>query len=229
MPDNDAQLEIKKRARRRLVGAVALALAAAIILPMVMDKEPRSTGNDLQIRIPSQEGGNYTSRLIASTASAPVAVPAEPAGDASAPAERPMPATSAPAVVPPKPAAAPAVSAPAANSTPVGAAPKSEAPPPPHKPDAAARARALLDGGEPAPTAADNHKYFIQLGVYRDAENAKSVRAHAKSAGFASTTEAVGHSTRVRVGPFSDREAADRALAKLKKAGLNNALVVPAK
>ncbi|HHW63868.1 MAG TPA: SPOR domain-containing protein, partial [Rhodocyclaceae bacterium] len=33
---SDAEnLEIKKRARRRLVGAVALALLAAVVLPMV--------------------------------------------------------------------------------------------------------------------------------------------------------------------------------------------------
>ncbi|MFT4174574.1 MAG: SPOR domain-containing protein, partial [Rhodocyclaceae bacterium] len=71
MADSDAQLELKKRARRRLVGAVALALAAAIILPMVMDSAPKPTGNDLQIRIPSQEGGNYASRLITGTPPAP--------------------------------------------------------------------------------------------------------------------------------------------------------------
>ena len=35
---------LKRRGRRRLVGAVALVLAAVIVLPMVFDPEPRGTG-----------------------------------------------------------------------------------------------------------------------------------------------------------------------------------------
>ena len=34
---------LKRRGRRRLVGAVALVLAAVIVLPMVFDPEPRGT------------------------------------------------------------------------------------------------------------------------------------------------------------------------------------------
>lgn len=56
MADKDAQLELKKRARRRLVGAVALALLAVIVLPMVMDDEPRTGSQDIQVRIPSRDG-----------------------------------------------------------------------------------------------------------------------------------------------------------------------------
>lgn len=71
MADNDSQIDLKKRARRRLVGSAALALAAVIILPMVMDHEPRQAVPDVQIRIPSQEGGNFTSRVITGKAPAP--------------------------------------------------------------------------------------------------------------------------------------------------------------
>lgn len=71
MADNDSQIDLKKRARRRLVGSAALALAAVIILPMVMDHEPRQVAPDVQIRIPSQEGGNFTSRVITGKAPAP--------------------------------------------------------------------------------------------------------------------------------------------------------------
>ena len=42
----DAQLQLKKRARRRLVGAVAFAGLAAVILPMVMDEEPKQQVHD---------------------------------------------------------------------------------------------------------------------------------------------------------------------------------------
>lgn len=71
MADNDSQVDLKKRARRRLVGSAALALAAVIVLPMVMDHEPRLPSQDVQIRIPSQEGGNFTSRVITGKAPAP--------------------------------------------------------------------------------------------------------------------------------------------------------------
>lgn len=51
----DAELQLKKRARRRLVGATALALLAVIVLPMVMDREPRPPAQDIQLRIPNPE------------------------------------------------------------------------------------------------------------------------------------------------------------------------------
>ena len=51
----DQLLPEKKRARRRLVGAVALALAAAIGIPMLLDSEPKPLSGDIAIQIPSKE------------------------------------------------------------------------------------------------------------------------------------------------------------------------------
>ncbi|MFZ6686534.1 SPOR domain-containing protein [Undibacterium sp. SXout11W] len=51
----DPVLPEKKRARRRLIGAVALALAAIIGLPMLFDSEPKSLPDDIDIHIPSKE------------------------------------------------------------------------------------------------------------------------------------------------------------------------------
>lgn len=45
----------KKRARRRLVGAVALVLAAIIGLPMILDSEQKPLSNDIAIQIPSKD------------------------------------------------------------------------------------------------------------------------------------------------------------------------------
>lgn len=53
----DAATLLKKRARRRLIGAVALALLAAIVLPMVMDHQPAPPLKDIQVRIPSPDEG----------------------------------------------------------------------------------------------------------------------------------------------------------------------------
>ncbi len=53
---NDPMLPEKKRARRRLVGAIALALAAAVGLPMLLDSEPnKSLAGDIAIQIPSKD------------------------------------------------------------------------------------------------------------------------------------------------------------------------------
>ena len=45
---------LKRRGRRRLVGAVALVLAAVIVLPMVFDPEPKSTQTPVTVRIPAE-------------------------------------------------------------------------------------------------------------------------------------------------------------------------------
>ncbi len=47
------QMTLRRRARRRLVGAVAIALAAVLILPMLFDPEPRPLGPEVDIRIPA--------------------------------------------------------------------------------------------------------------------------------------------------------------------------------
>lgn len=80
---------LKRRGRRRLVGAVALVLAAVIILPMVFDPEPRPTSSSVSVRIPGEGEASFTPKP------APQAQPATPAKPAPAPAPK----------APPKPAA----------------------------------------------------------------------------------------------------------------------------
>jgi DedD protein len=46
---------LKRRGRRRLVGAVALVLLAVIILPMVFDPEPRPVAPPVSVRIPGED------------------------------------------------------------------------------------------------------------------------------------------------------------------------------
>ncbi|MDB5802009.1 MAG: hypothetical protein JWL63_2948 [Rhodocyclales bacterium] len=218
MADNDAQLELKKRARRRLIGAVALVLAAAVFLPMVMDSEPHSGGNDLQIRIPSQEGSNYTSRLITT---APGAVAPAQAVPPMPPPIDPEMASASSSVAASSMASSAAASMAASHSARSSAAPKAAE----SAPGAEARAKALLDGNAAPP--ADPQHFFVQLGAYRDPENVKSVLAQLKRVGMAASTDKVGDKTRVRVGPFKTRQAADAAAARLKRGGLNG--VVTAK
>ena len=45
---------LKRRGRRRLVGAIALVLLAVIVLPWVFDPEPRSSAPPVNVRIPGE-------------------------------------------------------------------------------------------------------------------------------------------------------------------------------
>lgn len=56
---------LKRRGRRRLVGAVALVLAAVIVLPMVFDQEPRGTGSTVNVRIPGEDETPFAPKLPA--------------------------------------------------------------------------------------------------------------------------------------------------------------------
>jgi DedD protein len=51
---------LKRRGRRRLVGAVALVLLAVIVLPMVFDPEPRGTVPPVSVTVPGQDDGAFT-------------------------------------------------------------------------------------------------------------------------------------------------------------------------
>jgi DedD protein len=55
--------ELKRRARRRLVGAIVLALAAAVILPLLLESDPKPLGDDVSIRIPPIDNGKFINPL----------------------------------------------------------------------------------------------------------------------------------------------------------------------
>jgi DedD protein len=55
--------ELKRRARRRLVGAVVLALAAAVILPLLLESDPKPLGDDVSIKIPPVDNGRFVNPL----------------------------------------------------------------------------------------------------------------------------------------------------------------------
>lgn len=218
-PDSDLQL--KKRARRRLVGAIALALLAAIVLPMVMDHEPRPTQQDIQVRIPSQDAGSFTSRVLPG---APTATPLPPAREtaptAAAPAAQDV-APPAPAEVKPEPKSE---AKPDAKPAPQPEA-KSKPDADPHgaaKSAEALRAERILNGGADAP-AARSAQWVLQLGAYQEQGNVKVLQGKIKELGYPSYTEKVstaqGERTRVRAGPFASKAAAEKAQAALKRIG----------
>jgi DedD protein len=50
---------LKRRGRRRLVGAIALVLLAVIVLPMVFDPEPRPVAPPVSVRIPGEDDAPF--------------------------------------------------------------------------------------------------------------------------------------------------------------------------
>jgi DedD protein len=211
-PDSDLQL--KKRARRRLVGAVALALLAAVVLPMVMDHEPRPAVQDIQVRIPSQDAGSFTSRVLPG---APAATPLPPVAETKKP--EPPPEQEA---KPAEAVAAPAAAKPVEATKPVA---KPEPPKPEVKSPEALRAEKILAGGDVAKADApkSDGQWVLQLGAYAEQGNVKVLQAKIKELGYPSYTEKVatpqGERIRVRAGPFSSKAAAEKAQARLKQIG----------
>jgi DedD protein len=213
----DADLQLKKRARRRLVGAIALALFAVIILPMVMDREPRPLGQDIQVRIPSQDSTGLVSKVIpGKPAATPMPAP-EPKSAVEQKAElqtKPEPDSAAspalPAVAKPAPAAAPVPAAKAA-----AAAKKTEAAEKPAE-KAAVEARSVVDGAG---------QWVVQLGAYKEAGNVKLLLSKLKGVGVPAYTEKLdspqGPRTRVRAGPFASQDAAEKARTKIKIIGVD--------
>lgn len=98
MAESEAALQLKRRARRRLVGAIALVSFVVIILPLILDKEPGPAGPPLDVQIPRQESGGFTSRAVPPAAQMPAA-PAPEKASANPPVNaEPSPAKAEPAV-----------------------------------------------------------------------------------------------------------------------------------
>jgi len=212
IPESDIQQDLKKGARRRLMGAALFVIVVATGLPLVMDATPPPQLNDFRIVTEEEKRA----------ASVPVAAPVESlprVGDAPAPV--PLPATVTTSVDV-KPVDVAPTSGPTA---PVVVASASPAPAAPSAPDIKP-----VDSDKPVekkPVTAG--QYYIQVGVFADVDNVKQVRAKLKSQGIASwTEEATGNlagKTRVKAGPFPNRDAAEKALAKITKAGLSGLVV----
>ena len=198
---SDEELQLKRRARRRLIGAIVLVAAMVVVLPMVLDTEPRPVSQNITVRIPSPDANAFAPK----PAPSPVSKPA--AGKSTA-SEVDAKATAAPAgsQEAPKPVAQPEAAKPAKSE-------KLRAP-----------ARTTAKTSKPAAPAA-NGAFVVQIIALADAEKARRMQQQIAAAGIKSYTEVVktvkGDVTRVRAGPFGTREAAEKAREQLKSLGMN--------
>ena len=243
----DPTLPEKQRARRRLVGAVALVVAAVVILPMVLDSHPKPVTDDISIDIPSRPApkvaktdedtqagvapDNPAPDTAAASSLAPTTVATQ--GQSGAAKQQSAATTSAapaarPAVKPQAPAAVAANTAPAASAKPAKpTATQSAANTPAPSEDSANTAAAGADANSGTPASPPGSRFAVQLGAFANDANARNWATKLKAAGVPAYTEhrkqADGSTlTLLRAGPFADRAAASAAIAKVRETGLTS-------
>jgi len=197
----DDEASLKRKARRRLIGAVALTTAIVVLLPMLLDSEPRPVGQDIELRIPDKDKvGEFVPKIGLLPASAPAA---------ALPASTPVPA---PVIAATATAASQVVAASKApEGKPAPAANKLK----PTAPEQAPAKPAEQAQAEPL------QSFVVQIGAFTKDESAHYLQKKLSKEGFKVYTEKVGDKTRVRVGPYATREAADKVRHKLEAQGLH--------
>lgn len=236
----DQEQQFRKRARRRLIGAVALVLLMVTVLPMLLDdRSEQAPHPDVAISIPSQDDGNFASKIVPTIPPAANVAPVAP--DVAA---QPSP----PAAVVPQPAVAPVVAEPKPEpkveprpEPKPNAEPKPESKPKPElkpKPEPAKPVVKEQPTPEPkvAPVVAEktepakNEAVSIQVGVFSDSDKVTQMKSKAGSLGVKCSTEPLntktGAKVRMRCGPYASRAEAEQAQASLKSAGISNTILV---
>jgi DedD protein len=110
---SDEELQLKRRARRRLIGAIVLVIAIIVVLPMVLDSEPGPVSQDITVRIPSPDssitqGAPLPARKVPESKAARPQAEDKTAAAPEVPREKPKPAVKPQTA---KPAKAPAKTA----------------------------------------------------------------------------------------------------------------------
>lgn len=205
---NEMALILKKRARRRLVGAIALVLLMIIILPRILqDRAIQTSQESIKITMPAQSTDDFNSAVTPidkETSERPgdeSALITEGATEADIES---LAAQQSEAVVKPESSAV--------NS------PKDEVIKPASKPVT-----------EPVDSPKDVSGFTVQVGVFSDAANVKQLQEKLKKAGFSSYTEKIstpdGQKIRLRAGKFATRQEASDALNAIKSAGLSGMVI----
>ncbi|PRY04743.1 SPOR domain-containing protein [Paraburkholderia sp. BL25I1N1] len=212
----DPTLPEKQRARRRLVGAIAMVVAAVVILPMVLDSHPKPVTDDISIDIPSRPAPKLAKAQEDTQAGVAPDNPATP--DAALAASGLAPATAArqgqsgttkqastetnAAASATKPAAKPQAPSVAANTTPAApATPAKPAAKPPVTHNAAtapaaqapssdnSNTAASADANSGTPASPAGSRFAVQLGAFANDANARNWAAKLKAAGVPAYTE----------------------------------------
>ncbi|MFN7644344.1 MAG: SPOR domain-containing protein [Burkholderiales bacterium] len=242
--DVDPALPQKKRARHRLIGAIALCLLAAIVVPLLLDSEPTRPSSEVAIVIPSRD------------TPLPARVAESKAGDAKGGEAKSADSKSSDSKAADSKGAdskstdtkstdskstdskgTDAKSGDAKGTDAKGSDAKSaDAKPADPK---SAKAEPRKDGKDEIAQLADaaqarakgEGRYLLQVGAYANESGAAIAVERVQATGLRAFTEKIktdrGDRVRVRVGPFTTRDAAEQARIQLQAAGVQSAMITP--
>ena len=192
MAENQDVNTLKRRGRRRLVGAIALVLVAVIVLPMVFDSEPKGSAPPVSVRIPGEDDTGFTPKVTPKSPALPEQKAAEKAVVKAV--------EKAPEAVPEK--AAPRIEISVAKGS------------------AKPAAKAVVEQ-KPAEAVIVGEQFMVPAGAYVDPTGVVEKLKEAKIPHYTEPIATKqGTVTRVRAGPFASRDAAEKALQQLKGLGL---------
>jgi DedD protein len=242
---------LRKRARRRLVGAVVLMSLATGVLWRVVGRVPEAPMKPESVLVVGASASGSLSRAPGMEHPATAAAAAVAAATVPQEASRPQ-ATALPEslssvtqplasgdATPAKKEPAPVATKHATDASTAHARRKAETVEQPipdtvkpkahKKPDPAAILDGRTDAQDTPPPAGGHVKMMIQLAALSDADKVDALRKKLDAAGvvarFSKVQTSKGEATRVRVGPFASRAEADAALRKLARAGVSGIVV----
>ena len=220
---SEEELLLRKRARRRLVGAIVLVLVSIIVLPAIFD-EPKSNSEkqEIAINLPVAKTGaagqlpNNTPVIVETLVDEDPSIEFKDkmlmaSQESDDTAELPSDRKHIPI-----PGIKPKIDKPGISTK--------EATGMLAEPTVNTVAFNSMNAATPA--AADTSKgLVIQLGAYSDQAKAKQQQTNLIASGFKAYTEIHNGMMRVRIGPFATRVAAENEMQKLKKMGLDGVIV----
>ena len=240
----DPALPEKRRARRRLIGATALVLAAIIGLPMIFDSEPKPFSDEIAIQIPARDAPatrQSAPSLPPLELSPPVvekpSIPVTPVAPIKSEASAPVAKTSLPEPVQaekevkkevaPKEAAKENTKEIAKEKANDKANDKSK-----DKSNNKASNKTESTKQSDSKNTKSNRdlpiRYVLQVAAVESKAKAEDMQEKLKKAGIKSYSQKIstnaGDRIRIRVGPFVNKEEAEKMRARLRKLGLNGSL-----
>ena len=193
---------LKRQARRRLMGAIALTLLVVVLLPMVLDSEPPAPQQDIELQIPDKDkAGEFVPQIVL-----------PPLNDAAS-----QPASSQPTPAP--------VIAPLLDIKPVSAVVAQTVLEP--KPVIASKPKVeqqikqadTKPKIESKPAAKTHSGFIIQVGAFDNADAAKKLQEKLLKQGYPSYTEKINNKVRVRIGDYTSHAEAEKIRRKLEIQG----------
>ncbi|HWY72731.1 MAG TPA: SPOR domain-containing protein [Burkholderiaceae bacterium] len=216
---------IRVRMRRRLIGAAALLLGTAVVVPMMLDPAPRPLPDNIPIDIPS-ERTPFAPRLSLPS-SAPASAPASaPGAEAGAPSVARSAKEGGPQAQAPEPVDEPPSSAPGASASGPASTPGATEGSPASAPGTSAGEAASAPG---ATAGSKAQNWYVQAAALSSESAAHQLSERLSKNGMTPFVERADTGGtvlyRVRLGPFASRDTAVKARKHLHAMGVGSNVV----